>query len=69
MKLKKKENQSVGASVVLRRGNKIFTGANMETKYRIETEGKAIQRQSYLGIYPIYSHQSRHYCGYQKVLA
>ena len=29
MKLKKKEDQSV---VLLRRGNKILTGANMETK-------------------------------------
>jgi hypothetical protein len=30
MKLKKKEDQSVDASV-LRKGNKILTGANMET--------------------------------------
>jgi hypothetical protein len=29
MKLKKKEDQSVGASVLLRRGNKIPTGGNM----------------------------------------
>jgi hypothetical protein len=34
MKLKKKEHQSVGASVLLRKGNKIFMGANMETKCR-----------------------------------
>jgi hypothetical protein len=32
MKLKKKEDQSVGASVLLRRGNKILMGANTETK-------------------------------------
>ena len=43
MKLKKKEDHSVGASVFLRKGNKILMGANIETKYRAETEGKAIQ--------------------------
>jgi hypothetical protein len=32
MKLKKKEDQSVDASVLLRRGNTISTGGNMETK-------------------------------------
>jgi hypothetical protein len=58
MKLKK-EDQSVGASVLLRRVNKILTGANMETKYGAETEEKAIQRLSHLGIYPIYSHQTQ----------
>jgi hypothetical protein len=53
MKLKKKEDQSMGASVLLRKGNKILTGANMETKCRAETEGKAIQRLSHLRIYSI----------------
>jgi hypothetical protein len=37
MKLKKKEDQSVGASVLLRRGNKILTGGNMEAKCGAET--------------------------------
>jgi hypothetical protein len=32
MKLKKKENQSVGALVFLRINNKILTGANMVDK-------------------------------------
>jgi len=32
MKLKKKEDQNVGASVLLRRRNKIFTGGNTESK-------------------------------------
>jgi hypothetical protein len=32
MKLKKKEDQSVDTSVLLRKGNKILSGANMETK-------------------------------------
>ena len=41
MKLKKSEDQSVGASVIRKR-NKILTGAN--TKYRTETKRKAIQR-------------------------
>jgi hypothetical protein len=58
VKLKKKEDQSVGTSVLLRKGDKILMGANMETKCRAETEGKAIQRLSHLGIHPIYSHQN-----------
>jgi hypothetical protein len=58
MKLKKKEDQSVDASVLLRKGNKILMGANMETKCRAETEGKAIQRLSHLGVHLRYSHQT-----------
>jgi hypothetical protein len=65
MKLKKKEDQHVDASVLLRRGNKILMGANMEVKCGSETEKKANQRLSYQGIY---SHtytvtKPRHYCG------
>jgi hypothetical protein len=45
MKLKKKDDQSVDASVLLRRGGgKILTGGNMETKCGTETKEKAIQR-------------------------
>jgi hypothetical protein len=51
MKTKKKEDRSVDASVLLRRGYKIFTGGNMETKYGADTEGKAIQRLPHLGMY------------------
>jgi hypothetical protein len=40
MKLKKKEDQSVDASVLLRKRTKILTGGNMETKCGAETEGK-----------------------------
>jgi hypothetical protein len=40
MKLKKKEDQNVGASVLLRKGNKILTGANTVMKYRAESEEK-----------------------------
>jgi hypothetical protein len=36
-----------------------FTGGNMETKCGAETEGKATQRLSHLGIHPIYSCQTR----------
>ena len=57
MKLKKKEDQSVYALVLLRRGNKILTGANAKTKYGAKTEGKATQRLPNLGIHPICSHQ------------
>jgi hypothetical protein len=59
MMLKIKKDQIVDASVLLRRGNKILTGANMETKCGAETEGKAIQRLPHLGIYPIYSYQTQ----------
>jgi hypothetical protein len=46
------------ASLLLRRGNKILTGGNMETKCGTETEGKVIQRLPHLGIHPIYSLQT-----------
>ena len=42
MKAKKKKDQNVDVSVLLRRGNKILTEGNMETKCGAETEGKAI---------------------------
>jgi hypothetical protein len=59
MKLKKKENQSMDASVLLRWGNKILKGGNMETKCGAKSEEKAIQRLPHLGIHPIYSHQTQ----------
>jgi hypothetical protein len=58
MKPKKKEDQSVDTSVLLRRGNKILTGGNMDIKCGRETEGKAIQRLP---------HKPRHYCRCQEV--
>jgi hypothetical protein len=57
MKPKKKEEQNVDASVLLRRVNKILTGGNMELKCRAGTEGKAIQRLPQLRMHHIYSHQ------------
>jgi hypothetical protein len=43
MILKKKEDQSVDSSILLRRGNKIFVGGDTETKCGAETEGKSIE--------------------------
>jgi hypothetical protein len=59
MKPKKKENQSVDASMLLRSGNKILTEENMETKCGAETERKTIQRLPQLGMHPIYSHETQ----------
>jgi hypothetical protein len=54
MKLKKQEDQRIDTSVLLRRRNKISMGGYKETKCRAETEGKALQRLSHLGLHPIY---------------
>jgi hypothetical protein len=62
MKLKKKKDQSLHPSVLLRRGNNILMGGNAETKRGAETEGKAIQRLPQLGIHFIYI-KTRHYQG------
>jgi hypothetical protein len=43
MKLKKKVDSSVDNFVLLRRGIKIPTGGDTETKFGAETERKAIQ--------------------------
>jgi hypothetical protein len=58
MKLRKNQDQSVDASVLLRRGHKMLTGGDTETKCGTENEGKAIQRLPHLGIHPIISHQT-----------
>jgi hypothetical protein len=59
MKLKKKEDQSVDTSILLRRGNKIPMEGVTETKFRAETEGTTIQRLAHLGIHPINNHQAQ----------
>jgi len=59
MKLKKKEDQRVDASVLLRRGNKILPRGNTGTKSGAWSEGKAIQRLPHLGIHPLCSHQTQ----------
>ena len=57
MKLKKKEDQSVDTSSLLRMGNKIPMEGVIETKFGAETEGRIIQRLPHLGIHPIISLQ------------
>jgi hypothetical protein len=59
MKLKKKEDQSVDTSILLRRGNKIPMEGVTETKCEAESEGMTSQRLPYLGIHPINSHQNQ----------
>jgi hypothetical protein len=57
MKLKKKENQRVDTSFLLRIGNKIpMEGYATETKFRAKTDGKTIQRHA---LHPIYKHQTQ----------
>jgi hypothetical protein len=43
MKLKKKEDQNVYISFLLRRGNKVPMEGVTETKYRTDTEGRTIR--------------------------
>jgi hypothetical protein len=59
MKLKKKEDQSVDTSILLRRGNKTTMEGATETKFGVETEEMTIQRMTHLGIHPIYNHQTQ----------
>jgi hypothetical protein len=57
MKLKKKEDQSVNTSILLRGGNKISIEG--VTKFRAETEGMTIQRLPHLETQPINNHQTQ----------
>jgi hypothetical protein len=60
MKLKKKGDQSMDTSVLLRRGNKIpMEEIHTETKCEAETEGMTIQRLPHLGTHPINNHQTQ----------
>jgi hypothetical protein len=52
MKIKKKEDQSVDTSFLLRMGNKIPMEGVKETKFGAEMEGKTIQRLPYPGSVP-----------------
>jgi hypothetical protein len=49
MKLKKKEDQSVDTSFLLRIGNKIPMEGVTETKFKAETEERTIQRLPHPG--------------------
>jgi hypothetical protein len=59
MKLKKKEDQRVDSSFLLRRVNKMLKRGNIDRKSGAETGGKAIQRLLHLGIHPTYRHQTQ----------
>jgi hypothetical protein len=58
-KLKKKEDQSVHTSILLRSGNKIPMKGVAGTKCGAETKEIIIQRLPYLGIHPIYNHPTQ----------
>jgi hypothetical protein len=59
VKPKKKEDQSVATSLLLRMGNKIPIEGVTETTFRAEIEGRTIQRLPHWGIHPIYNHQTQ----------
>jgi hypothetical protein len=59
MKLKKKKDQSVDSSFLLRMRNKIPMEGVTETKFRTEPEGMTIQRLPHLGMHPINNHQAQ----------
>jgi hypothetical protein len=59
VKLKKKEDQSVDTSFLLRMGSKIPMEGVTETKFGAEPEETTIQRLPHLGIHPINNHQTQ----------
>jgi hypothetical protein len=59
MKLKKKENQSVDTSILLRRRNKIPMEGVTEKKFGADTESKSILTLPHPGIHAINSHQTQ----------
>jgi hypothetical protein len=59
MKLKKKEDQIVDNSILLRRRNKLPMEGVTVTKCGAETEGMVSQRLPHLGIHPIYKHKTQ----------
>jgi hypothetical protein len=61
MKPKKKEDQIVDASVLLRRGNNIVTGGNMETKCGTETAERPSRGCPTWGSIPHTATKPRHY--------
>ena len=69
MKLKRKEDQSVDISILLRRGNKIPMDRVTEKMFRAEIKRRAIQRLPHLGFIPYTITKPRHYCVCQQVLA
>jgi hypothetical protein len=59
MKLKKKKEQRVDTSALLRMGNKIPMEGVTEKKSGAETDERIIKRLSHTGIHPIISHQTQ----------
>jgi hypothetical protein len=59
MKLKKKEDQCMDTSFLLKIVNKIPMKLVTETKVGAEMKGWTIQRLPYPGIHPIISHQTQ----------
>jgi hypothetical protein len=59
MKHKKKKDQSVDTSSLLRMGNKIPMEGVTDTKFGAETKGWTIQKLPHPGIHPIISHQTQ----------
>jgi hypothetical protein len=59
MELKKKEDQSVDISFLLRRGNRILMEGVTDSKFGTETERRTIQRLPLFGIHPINNHQTQ----------
>ena len=59
MKLTKKEDQSMGTLILLRRGNKTPMEGITETKLGADTEGRTIQRLPYLGIHTLINYQTQ----------
>jgi hypothetical protein len=58
-KIKKKEDQRVDTSFLLRIGNKIPMEGGTETKYGAKTKGWTTKRLPHPGIHPIISHQTQ----------
>jgi hypothetical protein len=58
-KIKKKEDQRVDTSFLLRIGNKTPMEGVTETKFGVKIKGWTIQRLPHLGIHPIISHQTQ----------
>jgi hypothetical protein len=59
MKLKKKEDQTMDTSFLLRRGNKIPMEGVTESKFGAEPEGTTIQKLPHLRIHPTNNHQTQ----------
>jgi hypothetical protein len=59
MNLKKKEEQSMATSILLRSLNKIPMEGVTETKYGAKTEGMPIQRLPHMGIHSTNNQQTQ----------